>query len=352
MMQEPAIPVQEKRTRSAAERRTHALRVHKVVRFAVQAAFFVLAPGLFSGAFNGVKYIFSHIGMGEPLELTSFLAILIALIGFTVVFGRFFCGYACAFGTLGDVLFALFDFIREKARLPKVPFPPLLVKVLSFLKYVVLAAICLACFIGVWSAYSASSPWTAFAAIYAGSINGIETAAFVLLGLVMIGMAVRERFFCQFLCPLGAVFSLMPVLGFSEYSRTREHCATKCGQCRKACPVDIWPDADTLEQGECIACGRCAQACPLGNINVVALEKPTHEQAGQRNEAAAETPAEDSSPARPVRKTRESWYLVKGSELGYTLLKAALLLAMSWAMGYVRFVPPLADLLGQFNLPF
>ena len=342
----------QKKRMSAADKRKRALLVHKVVRFAVQLVFFALSPALFSGAFNGVKYIFAQLGLGAPLEMTSFLALLVALLGFTIVFGRFFCGYACAFGTLGDILFAAFDFLRSKAHLPEVRFPPLLVRVLSLVKYLVLAAICLACFLGVWATYSGNSPWSAFSAIYSGSFGGIDLIGGVLLGLIVIGMIVRERFFCQFLCPLGAVFSLMPVLGFSEYTRKREHCARTCGQCHKTCPVSIWPDADTLEHGECIACGRCAEQCPLGNINLIAVEKPESEGAKSAAESEAGAPSKSKGSTHPVRKTRESWYLVRGSGIGYTLLKAVILLVICWAMGFVRYVPAFSELFGQLPLPF
>ena len=40
--------------RSLAEQRKRTALVHKAARFAVQIAFFILAPGVFSGAFNGV----------------------------------------------------------------------------------------------------------------------------------------------------------------------------------------------------------------------------------------------------------------------------------------------------------
>ena len=59
-------------------------------------------PSVYTTAFSGVKYIFTQMGNVQPLELTSFVTILIVLCLYTMVFGRFFCGFACAFGTLGD----------------------------------------------------------------------------------------------------------------------------------------------------------------------------------------------------------------------------------------------------------
>ena len=64
------------------------------VRLAIQILFFLLFPSTFTSAFNGVKYIFTQIGLGSSVALNSFLAVLIALCVYTIVFGRFFCGYA------------------------------------------------------------------------------------------------------------------------------------------------------------------------------------------------------------------------------------------------------------------
>ncbi|MDO5118375.1 MAG: 4Fe-4S binding protein, partial [Eggerthellaceae bacterium] len=213
---------------SAAKKRQLQATVHRWVRYGIQLVFFILAPGLFSGAFNGVKYLCTQIGLGDAIEPTSFLIQLIAVLAFTILFGRFFCGYACAFGALGDYLYNAFEFLRKRTPIPRPQFPLGLVRVLSLLKYVVLAGIGVACFVGVWADYSSYSPWVAFAAILAGTLDGIEWVAWLLLGLVVLGMILRERFFCQFLCPLGAVFALMPVLGCSEFVRTRAHCAKKC----------------------------------------------------------------------------------------------------------------------------
>ena len=44
--------------------------------------------------------LIEQIRAGKPIEQNAFLVMMIALCGFTILFGRFFCGYACAFGTL------------------------------------------------------------------------------------------------------------------------------------------------------------------------------------------------------------------------------------------------------------
>ena len=64
----------------------------------------------------GVRYVIEQIRAGKPIEQNAFLVMLIALCGFTILFGRFFCGYACAFGTLGDGMYALSQWIQKKVK--------------------------------------------------------------------------------------------------------------------------------------------------------------------------------------------------------------------------------------------
>lgn len=79
-------------------------KIQKYIRMIIQLIFFTIMPSIYTTAFSGVKYIFTQIGNGQQVELTSFVTILIVLCLYTIVFGRFFCGFACAFGSLGDYL--------------------------------------------------------------------------------------------------------------------------------------------------------------------------------------------------------------------------------------------------------
>ena len=54
---------------------------------------------------------------------------------------------------------------------------------------------------------------------------GVGIGLFV---LILLGMAVQPRFFCQFLCPMGAVFALLPVLPFARLHRQNDGCIPGC----------------------------------------------------------------------------------------------------------------------------
>lgn len=317
-------PVRERKKNAKAAKRARALRVHRIVRWCVQVAFFFAAPSIFSAAFGGVKYVAGQLGLRETIEPTSFVVLLVSVLLFTVVFGRFFCGYVCAFGTLGDATYALLTPIRKALHISDKPLSEKVQRDLQFVKYGILAAICALCFTGVWASISGYSPWTAFAGIVAGSVGGIDIAAFVVLGAIVLGMAFVKRFFCQFLCPLGALFALMPVSPWSQFSRKKSYCGKRCGKCHAGCPVGIYPDADSFAIGECISCGKCSDVCPVGNVGMV----------------KAKTNG-DERPGKPPR------LLFRGNEIAYTVAKAVAFAAMLWLVGALGFVPSFTEVTGM-----
>ena len=99
---------------TAAQQRQRDKKRRTWLRAGVQLFFFVSMPGAFVAGFSGVKQIFLHIGAGEVLSVDSFTLSLMGLCGFTLLFDRFFCGYACAFGSLGDAVWALSGLIQKK----------------------------------------------------------------------------------------------------------------------------------------------------------------------------------------------------------------------------------------------
>lgn len=239
-------------------------------RVVIQVLFFILAPSLFSQAFGGVKEILTQIGSGEPVVWSAFAARLVLLCVITIVFGRIFCGWMCAFGALGDWIYQLSEWLHKKTgKKRRVKIPEKWIPVLQKLKYVVLAVILICCFLGENSLITEYSPWTVFSLLSVGNIKlGGYTAAVLLFLILLVGMAVQERFFCQFLCPMGAVFSLLPELPLLRLKRNAAKCIPNCSGCIRQCPVHIKLGTEPLQEGECIRCGRCTAVCPSNNIGI------------------------------------------------------------------------------------
>ena len=246
----------------------------RLMRAGIQLAFFIAAPSLFSTAFAGIKSIFLAIAAGQPVEWNSFLTVTAVLLIFTCFFGRHFCGYACAFGSFGDAVYEGFSLIWMRCfhKKKKPALSERMVHRLQKVKYIVLALILLSCLTGVYGKLTGTSPWDVFSMITAGRFpNSKYLAGIVILVLIMVGMCTQERFFCQFLCPMGAVFSLMPVLPFSVIKRNRENCIPNCKACNLVCPANLEipsdKEGDNATSGECFSCGKCIGKCPKQNTH-------------------------------------------------------------------------------------
>ncbi len=319
----------------AQERRRTEL-AHRGLRWAIQLAFFVAFPGVWSAAFTGVRNLCQQLGAAAPLEFSSFVALLLALLAYTCVFGRFFCGYACAFGTLGDLVYAVATPLRHALGLDGKKLPVAVRRVFQLVKYAVLAAIAWLCFAGLWSGVSGYSPWGAFAGLRAGSVEGVSGVAFGVLAVIVVGMAFEERFFCQFLCPFGAIFSLLPVLPVSLFRRNRPTCVKRCNRCQDRCPVAIHPERGDLRSGECIECGRCADGCPVSNVSLVRIEEAMAEKGvagggvGSGTGDSAVSGAKNPAAPRPGRPA-EPRFCIRGTEVTLVLLKAVALALLCYA---------------------
>lgn len=97
----------------------------------------------------------------------------------------------------------------------------------------------------------------------------------LILIVVLIGAVLIPRFFCRYLCPLGALYGLFNRYSFYQLRLDQSRC-TGCNTCTQVCPmaVEIPKAGDKLVQissTECIRCGRCKAACPAGAIRVKGL---------------------------------------------------------------------------------
>lgn len=242
------------------------------IRLVIQILFLIFMPGLFTLIFGQLKQIYTYIINGN-FEINKILPLsmeLLILIPLTMIFGRFFCGYFCAFGTINDILYKLSSKvlnirfqINKKAD-----------KYLRLIKYIVL----LFCIIFIWtlgySGLNDLNPWNAFAQIIQLPPSVPSIAGLSVLILILIGALLIERFFCRYLCPLGAFLSILQVLRIFRINKNKSTCLEGCSICTRNCPMGIELNkVNRVDSIDCIQCMNCTKDCTKNNIKLSIASK-------------------------------------------------------------------------------
>lgn len=248
----------------------HKITALTLTRRIIQALSFLLFPGLFISTFSALKQVYTALigGAFSAATLAGPLVLLISMLLITAVMGRFFCGFLCAFGTMGD----FFWYLGTKLRLPRPKIGTRSDRLLKKLKYVLLVLIVLLVWtLGLTILDGTNNPWTAFGMLTSLSgwtnLSVLISVGAALLLLIVVGSLFVERMFCRYLCPLGAVFALVSKFRLFKIRKPREKCGA-CRACTKRCPMGIpLYRTNVITSAECIDCMSCVEICPRDNVS-------------------------------------------------------------------------------------
>ncbi|MHC4122968.1 MAG: 4Fe-4S binding protein [Planctomycetota bacterium] len=193
----------------------------------------------------------------------------------TIVFGRFFCGWVCPLGSLNQ--FAGFAGNRKKTTAQKI--------VLN--KY--RKAQCIKYFVLVLLLFMAAFPSLA-ATLQTGLLDPIPLITrsvnllllpiadrsanivsvtgrfyegawlvFAIFASVVLLNLVIPRFYCRFICPLGALFGIIDRFAIWRIGKRKNECKN-CRLCEKNCEGGCEP-AGKIRISECVLCFNCRQDC-------------------------------------------------------------------------------------------
>lgn len=244
----------------------------QIIRHCIQLIMFLLLPALYIMTFSGLKTVYQMIINGNFNFINNFISLIefVVITLFTILMGRWFCGWLCAFGTYNDWIYIL------SRKLFKVNFRvnEKLDYVLKYVKYLVLIFIIIISWTIESDILKNASPWDAFAQIINIS-NVLSTLiiGFIILTLITIGAFLIERFFCRYLCPLGAVFTIISKFGIMKINKPKADCG-KCRACTINCSMGLkLYKIDGARGGDCINCLKCTEICPRNNANTNILGK-------------------------------------------------------------------------------
>ncbi|VAW58537.1 Polyferredoxin NapH (periplasmic nitrate reductase) [hydrothermal vent metagenome] len=198
-----------------------------------------------------VSQVAAGLSFYGPFILTALIPVFLS-----VLFGRFFCGWICPATFLYELNSTLSLWLQHsgikvgRRRLNRQ------------LKYWVL---------GTGIAISAISGSVLMSMIYPPAIIGREIYFAVALGgfgaglvffvlTLLFDLLVSRRGFCRYICPGGALYSLLGHFRVFRIKRIVENC-NDCAKCNAVCEFGLDPLRDDFGQ-ECNNCTACIAVCP------------------------------------------------------------------------------------------
>ena len=184
----------------------------------------------------------------EPLifVLWSFVAVSLLLWGRGV-----FCGWLCPYGALQELV----NKAAQRLRVPQLPLPSLVHERLLAIKYVILVALFGVSLQSLPDAvrYAEVEP---FKTVFALRLDRTWPFVAYALGLVAIS-AVNGKFFCKYLCPLGAALAIPSHFRIFDWLRRRKECGRPCQTCATECPSQAIRPTGEIDANECHYCLDC-----------------------------------------------------------------------------------------------
>ena len=184
----------------------------------------------------------------DPLVFILWFSVAAALI----FWGRgAYCGWLCPFGALQE----LTNKAARALRVPQWELPWSLHERLWPVKYVL--------FLGLFGISLASIPLAeTFAEVEpfktAIVLKFVREWPFVLFAVALLAAGLFvERFFCRYLCPLGAALAIPARVRMFAWLRRYHECGHPCQLCSNECPVQAIHPTGEINPNECVNCLHC-----------------------------------------------------------------------------------------------
>jgi len=170
-----------------------------------------------------------------------------AIILFTLLGNKVFCGWICPLGSLQEVIFKLSKIFK------KFKFPFLITNALRSSFLIIFLIFFFSFRVNIYNLFN---PFELFHWHFEGY-------TLMVISIVILSSLFYYRPFCQFLCPAGFITWIFEHISLFKIHKNREKC-THCNQCIIKSPCNAIDNIihDCKIIPDCFACGKCIESCP------------------------------------------------------------------------------------------
>lgn len=226
----------------------------------------------------------------DPMTFILWFSVAAAL----VFWGRgAYCGWLCPFGALQE----LTNRLAKLARIPQITLPWGLHERLWAVKYIL--------FLGLFGVSLASIEQ----AEHLAEVEPFKTAIilkfdrawpFVLYALVLLGIGLFvERFYCRYLCPLGAGLAIPARIRMFDWLKRYRECGNPCQTCARDCMVQAIHPTGEINPNECLNCLNCQVHYQSKTTCPVVIKKLKRRETASANTAAVRDALEQAIQNHP-----------------------------------------------------
>ncbi len=201
--------------------------------------------GFVDGGFLSMSHITAGITTGLSVYVSDLPLLLI--VTFTVVttllWGRVLCGFLCPFGALQDFLERIVPRRFQRKISQRIHDRAI------YIKYAILGLIVVLAVVA--SQVSIFQYFEPFGTVF------FLSSSMVLWGVAiatLVASAVVPRFYCRYMCPLGAALALGSLLSLFRIKRV--DVCNACTACERSCPTGAIRGPD-IDFKECVRCDAC-----------------------------------------------------------------------------------------------
>ena len=231
-----------------------------------------------------------------PAVMALNVAVIVALLVLTLIFGRIYCSVICPLGVFQDVL------ARFRRKKNKYSYS----KEVRWLRYPVLVLFIIALVAGVGAFFQLLAPYSSYGRIatmifqpiwmlgnnvLAAIAERADSYAFYsvdvwMKSLPVFGIAVVTlvvlfvlawrggRTYCNTICPVGTVLSFFARFSWLKIRFDEEKCKN-CSMCSKNCKAAcIDYKTHSVDYSRCVVCGNCISACKFGALKYSGKSTP------------------------------------------------------------------------------